>query len=238
METTEEDRPFFGPKTTSTMTIEDFSQELEVNTLAFDEYVELFEMGESTVEEVMWSILFEAADHQGRITGESIHDWSEENAEEIHDFIHKMEEVSMEWLDTYGYLDIHTVKNWGMNVEVEEITEKGRTLAAEIIRYYNFIKTIKTQEMRDYDYWEELMIWAVLFGEGEEFVENLEEFHPETWVHLGTVYPYYYGNYYASYYFYTSTNDGLSSAGYSAGGGMSSVGGGAGAGGGGGGGSR
>lgn len=240
IETTTTERRLLRDKETSKMTIKNFDQEVELNTLTFAEYVALFKLGESTVEEVMWSILFEAADNQGVIMSEDMSDWSYKNAEAIGEFLESMNEVSLEWLVENNYFEVYTVEKWRMKIVIEELTEKGEALVTEMYQYHNFIAEIEDQQVQQYDYWDDLMIWAVLFGRGEELVENLEEFHPATWNHVSEAYPYYYGNYYGYHYFYTHTNSGLSSAGHgdAGGGGMSSSGGGGGAGGGGGGGSR
>src|SRR5690625_7066096 len=64
IETNEEERFLLGSKTTAQIQIRDFKEELEMNKLSFDEYVDLFEMGESTLEEVICGMLLETADQR------------------------------------------------------------------------------------------------------------------------------------------------------------------------------
>lgn len=240
IETTETERKFFKPKVEADLFIQNYHQELEVNSLTFKEYVVLFEMGESTLEEVFWSVLLETADNQGQIEGDNIRKWSENNAEDISDLMEKMNAVSLEWLDQNGYLNHYKTKGVIGELTIKQLTPKGEIFVNDLVKFNHFIKEIKEVNLQEFEEWHELIIWAALFGEAEDTVEYLEEFHPDTWTYLTDHYPYIYGNYYGYHYFYTSSSMGLTSAGYgdAAGGGISSTGGGAGAGGGGGGGSR
>lgn len=239
IETEEEDRVFFGPKTTAQIKIKNFEEELEINQLSFDEYVDLFEMGESTLEEVVWGILLEVADRNGWIEGDDVKDWSEENAESVNDLVQLLDEVSLDWLVQNDYMTTSMEKVFKVPVTIESLTEKGEKTVDEIIQFDNFIKKMDEVSLTNFDNWQELIVWAALFGKAEETVEYLEEFEPGTWSYLADTYPVY-GHYYGWHYFYTSNTSGMQSGGYSSagGGGFSSGGGGAGAGGGGGGGSR
>lgn len=239
IETSEEDRAIFGSKTKTRIYIHNFEEEYDLNRLDFEEYVELFKMGQSTFEEVIWGILLEAADRKGVIEDEDIREWSSDHAETVSKLVDQLEEVSKDWLVANGYLKLFTVKDWGVPIKIEQLTEKGKRTAVEIIRFDAFIENIDEVPIDDYDNWEDLIIWAALLGHAEDTIEYLEEFEPSTWAYLEETYPYMYGNYYGYYYFYTAHTSGLSSGGYSSGGGgFSSGGGGMGAGGGGGGGVR
>jgi len=235
IETSEKDRFLVGPQTEAEMTILNYEEELALNELSFSEYVDLFEMGESTLEEVMWTMLLEAADNQGVIEGDDIENWSQENTEDVVDLTETVKEVSYDWLEANDYLKQHYMKDLGVPLEVKELTPKGERLATNIIQFSNFLDKIDEVSLAEYDNWHELIIWAALLGKAEDTVEYLEEFHPNTWNYLIDTYPYIYGHYYGYHYFYTSNTNGLTSGGYAAGagGGFSSVGGGAGAGGGG-----
>lgn len=231
---------FFGrPKSTATIQIANFAEEYAINSLAFDEYVQLFELGESRFDEVIWGMLLEAADAEGTVEGEDIEKWSEKHANSIDRVVESLEEVSENWLVENGYLRMFTIDDWGFPIEIEELTPKGDKLALEIVHYQNFIKKIKDVPLTDDEDWESLMMWSVIFGQADETIGYLEDFEPETWAYLETMYPYYYGNYHGYHYLYLRNSSGLAAGGStSAGGGFSSGGGGAGAGGGGGGGTR
>src|SRR5699024_8384038 len=151
-----------------------------------------------------------------------------------------LDEVSLDWLDQNDYMTLKEEKVYGMSVDIESLTEKGENTVNEIIQFDNFIKKIDELSLTDFENWQELIVWAALFGKAEEVVKYLEEFEPSTWAYLEKTYPYVYGRYYGWHYMYISNTTGMQSAGYSStgGGGFSSGGGGAGAGGGGGGGSR
>ncbi len=240
IETREEERRFFGPKVEADIFIQKYDAELDVNKLSFEEYVDLFKMGESTLEEVFWTILLETADADGQVDGTNIQKWSGDNAEDIAELVTLMNTVSEEWLVEHGYLNLFKEKGIFGPVVIKQPTKKGDTFAHDLAKFHNFIKEIKEVNLQEFDEWHELIVWAALFGEAEDTVEYLEEFHPDTWAYLTDNYPYVYGSYYGYHHFYTSSSTGLANAGYgsSGGSGMSSGGGGGGAGGGGGGGSR
>lgn len=216
-----------------------FSAEDAVNVLDFSEYVELFELGESNLEEVVWGMLLELADAKGQVSGKEIEKWSKKHAESIYEMLQLLEERSIDWLITNGYLDVFEVKVWTTPVKIEQLTTKGEKLAFEMVAYQNFIEKLIETELAADENWEMLIEWTILFGLAESTIQELRELDPVRWAQLEVDYPYYYGNYYSYYYLYTRTTHGLSAGGYSsAGGGFSSAGGGAGAGGGGGGGTR
>lgn len=236
----QEEKGFFGgKKNKATIHIANFALEDEINRMVFDEYVELFEIDESRFDEVIWGMLLEVADAEGKIEGSDIQKWSEKNAESIAGLVDSLEKVSMDWLVENNYMNIFSIKDWGFSIKIEELTAKGQQLVEEILQYQNFIEKIKDTPLEDDEDWESLIIWSAIFGHAEDTVNYLEEFEPETWAYLEESYPYIYGNYYGYHYLYRRNSAGLASAGYSSSGsGFSSAGGGMGAGGGGGGGTR
>lgn len=234
-----EEKGFLGSKKKTTIQIVDFKEELAIDVLAFDEYLELYELNESRFEEVIWRMLLELADTTGKIEGSQIEKWAKKNAESIEKMIDLLEERSKIWLEEKDYLKTFSVEDWGSAIEIEQLSRKGEELALEIFAYRNFIEKIKEVDLEDNEDWENIMLWSILFGLAESTVKELEELDPVQWAYLEEYYPYYYGNYYGYHYLYTRTTNGLASGGYSAaGGGFSSAGGGMGAGGGGGGGTR
>ena len=88
IETREKERQFLKSKIEADIFIQNFEEETEANKLSFKEYVDLFEIGESTLEEIFWSVLLEAADDNGQVTGNGIREWAEENGEYISEFCH------------------------------------------------------------------------------------------------------------------------------------------------------
>lgn len=239
IQTVETERFMFGPKTEADLYIQNYEEEVERSQLSFSEYVDLFEMGESTLEEVFWAMILEAADRNGKVLGDDVQEWSEDNAEDISALVTLMEDVSEDWLAQHGYMDEYKKKGWLMDVNIQELTKKGDAFVTSVVKFDNFLNEMDEVSLSEYEDWHELIIWAALFGKAEKTVEYLEEFHPDTWDYLTAHYPYLYGNYYGYHYLYLSHTNGLNAGGYSStGSGMSSAGGGFGAGGGGGGGSR
>ena len=234
-----EEKGFFGSQKKAEIEIMNFLEEEAVNILSFEEYVELFELGESLFEELIWGMLLELADEAGKVRGKEIEAWSEEHADSVDEMVKLLEERSLVWLETHNYLNTFTVQVWGSDLKIEQLTDKGVKLVTEIISYQNFINQLEEVSLQAYEDWEELMQWAILLGVAEEKVQELKDLDPVRWAELEMTYPYYYGNYFGYYYLYRQSSSGLASGGYSGlSGGSSSMGGGMGAGGGGGGGTR
>lgn len=234
-----EEEGFFSDKKKATIEIKNIEAERPMNSISFQESLELFELDESPFEEVLWRMLVELADDKGVIKGKGIEKWAEKNAESIEEMIDLLEEKSMLWLEENNYLNTFTLKDWGMDIEIEQLTDKGENVALEILSYKQFIEKLEEADLKESEDWASLMVWSVLFGLAEESIKELKELDPAQFAYLEEHYPYYYGNYYGYHYFYTQSNHGLVSGGYSGGGaGISSAAGGMGAGGGGGGGSR
>lgn len=241
IETSERERFLVGPKTEATLFIENYEEEKNINILSFKEYVELFEIGEATFEEVMWAILLEAADYQSELNGKAFEAWSKKNAKDVVEFYEMVDKVSKEWLVQNDYLELNSFEYLKRTISIERLTPKGQIVSEQLVQFDNFLKDIEDTSLENYENWQELIVWAALLGRAEDTVESLEEYHPDQWGILMDDYGYLYGNYYGYYYFYTSQTSGLAAAGYggsAGGGGMSSAGGGGGAAGGGGGGSR
>ena len=239
IETREKERQFLKSKIEADIFIQNFEEETEANRLSFKEYVDLFEIGESTLEEIFWSVLLEAADDNGQVTGNGIREWAEENGKYISELMTGMDDVSEKWLVENGYLNVFKEKVSFGSVDIKQVTDKGNTFAHELVKFHNFVKNIKEVNLEEFDDWQALIVWAAVLGQAENMVKYLEEFHPGSWNVVTNRYPTIYGSYVGYQYFYTSTSTGLTNSGYGgSGGSTSSVGGGGGAGGGGGGGSR
>ena len=240
IESSERERFLVGPKTEATLFIENLEAERDINRLSFKEYVELFEMGEATLEEVMWAILLEAAEYQSELDGKAFEKWSKDNASDVIEFYEMVDKVSKDWLVQNNYLELDSFDYMKRTISIERLTAKGQRVAEQVVQFDNFLKEMEEASLEKDENWHQFIIWAALLGRAEDTVESLEEYHPDQWGILMDDYGYLYGNYSGYYYFYTSQTTGFASAGYggSAGGGMSSAGGGGGAAGGGGGGSR
>lgn len=63
---TKEEKQFIGTKTRGGILIKDF-ETYQFDDLTFDEYVELYEVGEATLEEVIWGMLLEIATTDGMV---------------------------------------------------------------------------------------------------------------------------------------------------------------------------
>ncbi|MDN6731783.1 MAG: DUF2207 domain-containing protein, partial [Atopostipes suicloacalis] len=173
-----EEERFFSDKKKATIEIKNIEAERPMNSISFEESIELFELDQSPFEEVLWGMLVELADDKGVIKGKQIEKWAEKNAESIEEIIGLLEEKSMLWLEENNYLNTFTIKDWGADIEIEQLTDKGKKVALEILSYKQFIEKLEEADLKESEDWASLMVWSVLFGLAEESIKELKELDP------------------------------------------------------------
>lgn len=241
IETTEE-KKLFRTVHEATIDIQNFSEEIGQFDGSFEDYVErmLESEGDISYESALWFMLLSAADMNGQVTNELMKKWAKDHAKEVEELADGLKDYSKDVLEKKGYMTSNKEKVAGMTMTVEAATERGEELIDRLLQFKNYLDDLSLKEAASIDtnlQWEELVIWAAIFGEeeAEEILEDLEEFFPETYEELCATYPHFYYGHPGYAGFRRSWSDGLSSGGYhasSGAGGTTSAGGGAGAGGG------
>lgn len=242
---TEEVKKFLSSKSEATIRILNYEAEMEAVESFLDGYIEhvLASDGELSFESAVWRTVLEAADEQGIVTDKAMKKWAEKHGEEIQELERKLPEYSMKALERKGYVINNETKVLGIKIPIVSPTEKGQELAVRLKQFENYLKQMNLKEAATYKQnmpWEDLVIWAALYGRAELIVKQLESFYPEVWQEWSQEYPYFYGGFHGYHGFNNSFSQGFGSSGYgsSGAGGSTSGGGGGGAGGGGGGGAR
>src|SRR5699024_4556514 len=192
---------------------------------------------EDGYEPLLWRMLLDAADDDGRIDEERLTKWSKKNAKAVSTIADKIVEYSLTQLEAAGYLEFDKAKIFGITVPLIKPTEKGADLLDHLEQYKNYLKEDYSRIFKDDDY-RHHMIWSVLAGEDEQIRKHLSKVTPED---RSETYPTYMYYYYGPHLASQSWSKGLGQGGFSssaASGSGGATGGGAGAGGGGGGGAR
>ncbi len=191
-------------------------------------------------EQRFWEILASAANDDGVVSDSKLKKWAQKNYKKIQVIETDLPEKSKQTLIDQFYLDEIEVTYLGnMKTKVMKGTEKGEQLFNHIVQFENYLKDfslLDEREAKEVALWDDLLIWASLYGIAEQVAEQLKDFHP-TYFEEGHIS---YADIYMMHIFSRNMSSGYSSAVNSAsgGGGVTSFGGGGGSFGGGGGGSR
>ncbi|MBM7541228.1 DUF2207 family protein [Amphibacillus cookii] len=187
-----------------------------------------------------WKILASAANDDGVVSDSKLKKWAQKNYKKIQAIDTDLPKKSKQMLIDQFYLNEIEVTYLGnMKTKVTKGTEKGEQLFNHIVQFENYLRDfslLDEREAKEVALWDELLIWASLYGIAEQVAEQLKDFHP-TYFEEGHIS---YADIYMMHIFSRNMSSGYSSAVNSAsgGGGATSFGGGGGSFGGGGGGSR
>ncbi|SDB84443.1 Predicted membrane protein [Pelagirhabdus alkalitolerans] len=191
-------------------------------------------------EKRFWEILESSANIQGVVTDSELNEWAQKNYKKIQDIDVDLPVKSKEKLIDNFYLEEVEVSYLGnLKAQVTKGTEKGEELFNHIVQFENYLKDfslIDERRAKEVALWDDLLIWASLYGIAEQVAEQLKDFHPTYFEESNISYT----NLYMMHIFSRNMSTGYSAGvnASSGGGGATSFGGGGGSFGGGGGGSR
>lgn len=194
----------------------------------------------SPLERDFWHVIVSAAGSDGKLQEKKLQRWTKENYKKL-DAI-KLELVTQSktrLLDQY-YLTEKKVKVMGaFSAIVTKGTPKGEDLFNHLVQFDNYLtdfSLLDEREVKEVMLWEDLLIWASLYGIADQVAEQLEKFYPQYMNETNITFTDIYLMHMFSRSFTKGYQSGVSAA--SGGGGSTSFGGGGGSFGGGGGGSR
>ncbi|WP_110252098.1 DUF2207 family protein [Streptohalobacillus salinus] len=193
------------------------------------------------LERRFFNVVVEAAGDDGVLEDDEIKKWSKTNYKTLETLKSDLKTTSKKYLFAEGYLYRQEVKFMGgLTAMVTKGTEEGEKLFDHLVQFRNYLKDFSLLDERvvkEVSLWEDLLIWASLYGITEEVAKQLETFYPE-FIEQSQIS---FTDIYVAHLFISSMNSGYSSgvsAASRGGGGGTSFGGGGGSFGGGGGGAR
>lgn len=192
------------------------------------------------IESRLWNMMQSAAGSDNRLEEKEFTKWAKKNYREIDSLKSDLFGESKSAMVTNGYLEQKTVT--AMKVFSKTVvsgTESGNALLDRIVQFENYLKDfslVAEREAKEVHLWEQLLIWASLYGIAEEVSKQLENLYPQYAAQNNLTYTDIYMMHIFANSFSRGYQSGLSAA--SGGGGSTSIGGGGGSFGGGGGGSR
>lgn len=202
--------------------------------------LDLRETFQSEFEQRFWELLSNAANSDGILYDDQLKKSAQKQYQEIQKIETDLANKSKKQLVKMRYLAEGEVKFMGgLTAKVIKGTERGETLFNHIVQFKNYLddfSLINEREMKEVALWDDLLIWASLYGIADEVAKQLERFYP-SYFEEGYIS---YTDIYLMHIFTRSMTSGYQSAvsASQGGGGSTSIGGGGGSFGGGGGGSR
>lgn len=195
------------------------------------------------IEKRMYQLVVEASGDNLILDDDAMRSWSKKNYKKLDQLKKDLNKRSEDTLFKENYLyhkDFTYAK--AFHGSVVKATPEGEALFDRLIQFKQYLKDfslLNERVIKEVSLWEELLIWASLYGVAEEVAKQLESLYPE-FIQQATIHP---TDVYVTTMFMTSMNRGYSSGVSSAraasgGGGGTSFGGGGGSFGGGGGGVR
>lgn len=189
----------------------------------------------------LWNMLCSAAGPDNRLEEREFTKWAKKKYTRIEDWEDDLKKRSELQMDYQGYLQGEEKKILGLiPITTYHETEKGKALQDRLVQFKNYLKDFSLLGERGPDQvglWEDMLIWASLYGIADQVAKDLEKLHPEIFQEGNFTYADIYVMHHFSESFYSGYDSGRSAS--SGGGGSTSIGGGGGSfGGGSGGGSR
>lgn len=203
-----------------------------LNTFKLDKTVD-------KIERRFFNVVVEAAGTDGVLDEDEIKAWSKKNYKELEALKTDLLRYSKDHLHHQGYLYLEEVPYLGMHATITKASAEGEELFDHLVQLKNYLtdfSLLDERQIKEVSLWEDLIIWASLYGIAEEVAKQLAEFYPQfvsqSQVRVSDIY--------IAHAFSHSMQSGYSSAvsAASGGGGSTSFGGGGGSFGGGGGGAR
>lgn len=193
------------------------------------------------IETRLWGMMQSAAGEDGKLKEKEFSKWAKKNYSEIDSLKRELSSRSESIMIENGYLESKEVKVLKFfSRTVVSSTEKGEELLDHMVQFENYLKDfslLAEREAREVALWNDLLIWASLYGIAEEVAKQFEKLYPQYMQESQFTYAdFYVMNAFVSS-FARGYHSGLSAASRGAGG-STSIGGGGGSFGGGGGGSR
>ncbi|GEM00977.1 Predicted membrane protein [Halolactibacillus halophilus] len=191
------------------------------------------------IERRFFNVVVEAAGTDGILDENEIKAWSKKNYKKLETLKTDLLRYSKDHLHHQGYLYFEEVPYLRMHATITKATPEGEDLFNHLLQFKNYLtdfSLLDERQIKEVSLWEDLIIWASLYGIAEEVAKQLAEFYPQfvsqSQVRVSDIY--------IAYAFSHSMQTGYSSAvsAASGGGGSTSFGGGGGSFGGGGGGAR
>jgi uncharacterized membrane protein YgcG len=146
-----------------------------LNTFKLDKSVD-------KIERRFFKIVVEAAGADGVLDENEIKAWSKKNYKELDALKNDLLRYSKDHLHHQGYLYFEEVPFLGMHATITKASPEGEELFDHLVQFKNYLtdfSLLDERQIKEVSLWEDLIIWASLYGIAEEVAKQLAEFYPQ-----------------------------------------------------------
>lgn len=139
------------------------------------------EMEKTSLEGELFHIMLKAADFKDVLNENVLAAWGRKNKKAFIHWEKKAINKSWEVLEDAGYVKVETKNGFFRKKEKYAFTEKGQRLETRVHQYMNYIHNfslLNEQEAINVKIWDEIMIWAAVFGLTEVAKAQFEKLYP------------------------------------------------------------
>lgn len=195
---------------------------------------------DTDVETRIWDVITSAADNEGVLDEDQLKKHAKTNYDDIQNIEEDLPVHSKKLLLKEGYLEEGEARFlFTFTAKVIKGTDRGEALFNQIVQFRNYLtdfSLLDEREIKEVALWDDLFVWASLYGIAEKVAKQLEKIYPNYFEEAGISY----SDIYLMHIYSKNMSSGYKSgsSASSGAGGSTSIGGGGGSFGGGGGGSR
>jgi uncharacterized membrane protein YgcG len=134
------------------------------------------------IERRFFKIVVEAAGADGVLDENEIKAWSKKNYKELDALKNDLLRYSKDHLHHQGYLYFEEVPFLGMHATITKASPEGEELFDRLVQFKNYLtdfSLLDERQIKEVSLWEDLIIWASLYGIAEEVAKQLAEFYPQ-----------------------------------------------------------
>lgn len=146
-----------------------------LNTFKLDKSVD-------KIERRFFKIVVEAAGTDGVLDENEIKAWSKKNYKKLKALKTDLLRHSKDHLHHQGYLYFEKVPFLGMHATITKASSEGEELFDRLVQFKNYLtdfSLLDERQIKEVSLWEDLIIWASLYGIAEEVAKQLAEFYPQ-----------------------------------------------------------
>ncbi len=131
----------------------------------------------------MWNMMQSASGSDNILEEKEFSKWAQKNYKIIDELKKNLSMYSLDLMVRRGYLEQKDIRVLAfINTTVISCTDNGEQLFDNIVQFENYLKDfslLNERVAREVHLWEELLIWASLFGIAEEVAQQFEELYPQ-----------------------------------------------------------
>ncbi|MFP5521841.1 DUF2207 family protein [Peptococcus simiae] len=134
------------------------------------------------LEAEFYDMVVSAAGQDGILEAKEFAKWSRRNAGDLEAWWDRVESHSRRAMNQAGYVTVYESRKFLFRTSHIGLTEAGAGLVDRLIAFKNYLEDftlLDEREISEVGLWQQLLIWAGLYGMADEVAKALEDLYPE-----------------------------------------------------------